>query len=242
MRKSLILFITFIFFYLVTSAQESSQWLRYPVLSPDGKTIAFSYQGDIYTVPSVGGTAKILTINEAYDHMPVWSPDGKQIAFASNRHGNFDVFVMPSKGGVASRLTYHSSNDSPSDFSSDGKFVLFSSLRLDLHTNQQFPSRILTELYKVPINGGRVVQVLTTPAVNTKMSSDGKTLLFQDAKGYEDPLRKHHTSSVTRDIWKYDLESKVYTKLSTFNGEDMNPVFAKDGNAYYFLSETSGSF
>ncbi|WP_109301224.1 S41 family peptidase [Aquimarina sp. AU474] len=242
MRKSIFLFFIFIFLYQISSGQESSQWLRFPALSPDGKTIAFSYHGDIYTVPSTGGTATILTISDGYDHMPVWSHDGSLIAFASNRHGNFDVFVMPSKGGTSKRLTFHSSNDSPSDFSPDGNFVLFSSSRLDLHTNQQFPSSVLPELYKVPIKGGRVVQVLTTPAVNTKISKDGKTLLFQDSKGYEDPLRKHHTSSVTRDIWKYDVESKAYTQLSTFNGEDMNPVFAKDGNSYYFLNESSGSF
>ncbi len=242
MRKSIFLFFTFIFLYQISSAQESSQWLRFPALSPDGKTIAFSYHGDIYTVPSTGGRATILTISDGYDYMPIWSHDGTLIAFASNRHGNFDVFVMPSKGGASKRLTFHSSNDSPSDFSPDGNSVLFSSSRLDLHTNQQFPSGVLPELYQVPITGGRVAQVLTTPAVNTKMSSDGKTLLFQDSKGYEDPLRKHHTSSVTRDIWKYDVESKAYTQLSTFNGEDMNPVFAKDGNSYYFLSESSGSF
>ena len=242
MRKSIFLFFTLVFLYQISPAQESSQWLRFPAISPDGKTIAFSYHGDIYTVPSTGGRATILTISEGYDHMPVWSPDGSRITFASNRHGNFDVFVMPSKGGAAKRLTFHSSNDSPSDFSPDGNFVLFSSSRLDLHTNQQFPSSVLPELYQVPVKGGRVVQVLTTPAVNAKISSNGKTLLFQDSKGYEDPLRKHHTSSVTRDIWKYDLESKSYNQLSVFNGEDLDPVFAKDENSYYFLSESSGSF
>ncbi|UZO79780.1 S41 family peptidase [Aquimarina sp. ERC-38] len=222
--------------------QEGSQWLRFPAISPDGKTIAFGYQGDIYTVPSTGGKATILTISDSYDRMPIWSPDGSQIAFASNRYGNFDVFIMPSKGGISRRLTFHSSNDSPSDFSPDGNSVLFSSSRLDLHTNQLFPSSVLPELYQVPTKGGRVQQVITTPAVNAKISRDGKTILFQDSKGYEDPLRKHHTSSVTRDIWKYNIESKTYTQLSIFNGEDVDPVFAKDGNSYYFLSESSGSF
>ena len=151
MRKSIFLFFTLVFLYQISPAQESSQWLRFPAISPDGKTIAFSYHGDIYTVPSTGGRATILTISEGYDHMPVWSPDGSRITFASNRHGNFDVFVMPSKGGAAKRLTFHSSNDSPSDFSPDGNFVLFSSSRLDLHTNQQFPSSVLPDFTKYPL-------------------------------------------------------------------------------------------
>lgn len=228
--------------FLSSFAQESAQWLRFPAISPDGSTIAFSHHGDIYTVPASGGVATVLTLNDAYDHMPVWSHDGSQIAFSSDRHGNFDVFLMPSQGGVSNRLTFHSSVDSPSDFSPDGRHVLFTSSRLDLHSNQQFPSGVLPELYQVPSKGGRVTQLLSTPAINTKMSPDGKTLLFQDSKGYEDPLRKHHTSSVTRDIWKYDIDSKAYTQLSDFNGEDLDPEFAADGVSYYFLSESSGSF
>ena len=64
-------------------AAESPLWMRYPAISPDGKTIAFCYQGDIFTVPSTGGRATQLTTNPAYDTRPVWSPDGKSLAFAT---------------------------------------------------------------------------------------------------------------------------------------------------------------
>ncbi|WP_010522013.1 PD40 domain-containing protein [Aquimarina agarivorans] len=84
MKKSIYLFFTFITFYQFLIAQENTQWLHLPAISPDGTTIAFSYHGDIYTVPSAGGKATILTISDAYDHTPVWSSDGSQIAFASN--------------------------------------------------------------------------------------------------------------------------------------------------------------
>ena len=63
-------------------AQESALWLRYPAISPDGRTIAFEYKGDIWIVPAAGGTATPLTIGEAYDFAPVWSHDGRQIAAA----------------------------------------------------------------------------------------------------------------------------------------------------------------
>ena len=39
------------------AAQEVPLWMRYCALSPDGTTIAFTYKGDIYTVPSTGGRA-----------------------------------------------------------------------------------------------------------------------------------------------------------------------------------------
>lgn len=82
------------------AAQEAPLWMRYCALSPDGTTIAFTYKGDIYTVPSTGGRATQITTNPAFDTTPVWSPDGKQIAFASDRMGSLDVFVVAKEGGV----------------------------------------------------------------------------------------------------------------------------------------------
>src|SRR5215208_4471044 len=62
-------------------AQINPLWLRYPSISPDGKTIVFTYKGDLYKVAASGGAAVSLTQNEAHDFMPVWSHDGKSIAF-----------------------------------------------------------------------------------------------------------------------------------------------------------------
>src|SRR4026208_229985 len=110
----------------VFAAQESPLWLRYPAISPDGQTILFEYKGDIWSVPSAGGTAVPLTISESYEFAPVWSHDGRSIAFASDRYGNFDVFVMPGDGGESKRLTYNSSAEVPSSFTADDRAVLFS--------------------------------------------------------------------------------------------------------------------
>lgn len=223
------------------NAQESALWMRYPAISPDGQTIAFSYKGDIYTVPSKGGRAYPITLHEGHEFMPIWSPDGKSIAFASDRYGNYDVFVMPAMGGEAKRLTYHSSSDYPSDFSPNGQEVLFLSNRMNTATNGQFPS-VFSQLYTVATKGGQAKMVIDFPAENARYSKGGKKLIFHDWKGYENTWRKHHTSSVTRDVWSYDIASKKYTQLSTFAGEDRNPVFANGAKEVYYLSEQSGSF
>jgi len=221
---------------------DSPLWMRYPAISPDGSQIVFSYKGDLYKVATKGGPATALTLHNAHDYHPVWSHDGQSIAFASDRYGNDDVYVMPAKGGKATRLTFHSSRDTPSDFTPDNQHVTFHSSRTDAASNQQFPSGVLAELYKVPVKGGMTKQILTTPAIQAKYSKDGKQLVFHDRKGYEDSFRKHHTSSVTRDIWLYDLETKKYTQLSRFAGEDRNPIFTADQKSIYFLSEEKGSF
>jgi tricorn protease len=227
---------------LAVNAQENALWLRYPAISPDGQKILFSYKGDIYIVPAVGGTATPLTISESYEFSPVWSHDGKSIAFASDRYGNFDVFVMPSSGGEARRLTFHSGREIPSSFTVDDKAVIFSAYRQDLTTNIQFPLPMMGELYSVPVTGGHVTQILPIPALDATFNSKGDKLIFHDIKGYESDWRKHHTSSVTRDIWLYDLSSKKYTQLSSFNGEDRTPVFDSNDEDFYYLSEISGSF
>lgn len=228
-------------FVAASSYAATPLWLRDVQISPDGTEIAFCYKGDIYKVPANGGTATQLTTQASYECSPIWSPDSKQIAFASDRNGNFDLFVMSADGGAARRLTTHSASEIPSTFTTDGNYILFSASIQDPANSALFPTSAMTELYKVPVTGGRTEQVLGTPAEMVCFDKSGKTFLYQDRKGFEDEWRKHHTSSITRDVWLYDSENSKHTNLTAHAGEDRNPVFAPDGQTVYFLSERDGS-
>ncbi|MFN4975542.1 MAG: S41 family peptidase [Bacteroidota bacterium] len=240
--KRLHLILSGLFLLAFSNLQAQPLWLRYPAISPDGNTIAFGYKGDIYLVDAKGGAARPLTIHEAHDMMPVWSHDGKTIAFASDRYGNFDVFTIPVNGGQAKRLTFHSANDYPFEFSTDDQSVWFGSSRLVSSNNIRFYSpRLFQNLYAVSIQGGNARLITGAGMDVAKLNSKGTQLVFQDRKGYEDPWRKHHTSSVTRDIWLLDLKSNKYKQLSAFEGEDREPVFAPNDASIYYLSEKNGN-
>ncbi len=214
-------------------------WIRDAKISPDGKTIAFTYKGDIWTVATEGGQATRLTATDDYETTPVWSPDSRSIAFAGDRAGNFDIYVIDAKGGAPRRLTYNSASETPEAFTPDGKAVVFSASIMDPAESALFPTSRMTELYKVGVADGALTQLLATPARYVSWQPDGESFLYQDVKGFEDEWRKHHTSSVTRDIWLYDAKSGRHTNLTARGGEDTNPVVGRDG-IFYFLSERDG--
>ncbi|MDE6090012.1 MAG: peptidase S41, partial [Duncaniella sp.] len=215
-------------------------WLRDVRISPDGSTIAFTYKGDIYTVPAAGGQARQLTTQGSYESEPVWSPDGKKIAFASDREGGTDIFIMDVNGGPATRLTFNSAAEIPQGFTPDGKAVIYSASIQDAPSALLFPSAWMTELYSVPVSGGRPRQILSTPAEAVNYLPDGKSFIYVDRKGGEDQWRKHHTSSVTREIWKYDAATGRHSNITNHPGEDRSPVVTPDGKTMYFLSERDG--
>ncbi len=240
--KKIIIFCFVVFAASNVKAQNVASWLRYPSISPDGKSIAFGFKGDIYRVDVNGGIAVPLTIHESQDMMPVWSHDGKSIAFSSDRYGNFDVFVIPATGGTPKRITYNSASDYPFDFSIDDQQIIFGSSRNVQASNVRFYSpRLFQNLYSVNINGGSPVLLSGAGMDRAHYNSKGTQVVFEDRKGYEDPWRKHHVSSVTRDIWVMDVATNTYKKVSDFEGEDREPVFSSDDQSIYYLSEKIGN-
>lgn len=257
MKRSIVVTAALIFAALISAgAATNPLWLRKQSISPDGTAIAFCYQGDIYTVGTEGGEARRITSNPAYDTDPIWTPDGRSIVFSSYRERSKDIYIIPSDGGTPKRLTTYPGNETPLAVLPDGSILFSANVQQDASFGE-FPGN--AQLYIISREGGRPQLVTSLPIANLSVSKDG-SVLYEDIKGYEDPFRKHHTSSVTRDIWLFTPKSKLsdkkrpdiknfsidtkgrFTQVSSFSGEDRNPVFTADGDKFYYLSEQDGTF
>lgn len=222
---------------------DNPLWLRNTAISPDGKTLAFTYKGNIYTVATTGGNATALT-STGYNSYPIWSPDGKNIAFGSDREGSMDIFIVDATGGTPVRLTTHSGSEIPRAFL-DNDNILFSS-RL-LPSPQSVNGNFLGVTSVVSTTPGSRPRLFMSAPVSS-MSVNGNQVLYQDKKGYEDILRKHERSAGTADIWLFTMEDDAnaanarYKKLTDFNGQDMSPVWnMSTPGEFFYLSEEDGT-
>ena len=247
-RRTMILAAAILATATAMTAQETPKWLRKSAISPDGSKVAFCYKGDIFTVGVNGGRALQITTNQAYDSDPIWTPDGKKIVFSSYRAGSKDIFITSSEGGAPKRLTDYPGNETPLCVIGDGRVLFQASIQPDA-VYGGFPGT--PQIWQVGENGGRPQLVTSMPLMAMSVNNSGE-VIYEDYKGYEDPLRKHHHSSVTRDIWLYKPASAqgdrfrvtgdgAFTKLTSFVGEDRNPVFAADGKTYFYISEADGT-
>lgn len=79
-------------------------WMNLDV-SPDGKEILFDLLGDIYSMPIMGGSAKVLRSGLTFEVQPRFSPDGKRILFTSDAGGGDNIWTMNRDGSGAKQIT-----------------------------------------------------------------------------------------------------------------------------------------
>jgi len=234
MRRSLRFVLSLLSLSIVvgySAGAEPVKFSRTPDISPDGKTIAFSYLGDIWTVDVIGGVARPVTMHQAHEYYPIFSPDGKQIAFASNRHGGYDVFVVSTEGGKPTRLTFDSASDVPTSWTADGKNILFSSSR-----SNEFPSN--SDIYSIPAAGGAERRVTFSEGREGVFSPRGDKLAY--VRGPGSWYRKGYRGSSNDDIYICDPDGTNHRRLSVYEGQDNCPMWSPDGARVYYVSDLFG--
>ncbi len=213
-------------------AQDTNLLINFPALSPDGKQMAFSYQGDIWTASHDGSAPKRMTIHEGYETKPIWTPDGRGLVFRSDRNGNNDVFFVGADGGTPKQLTFHSAHDDPSDVTTDGT-VLFHGKR----GYQQIERD--NEMLTVSLSGGTPYRYLNALGLHAARSPNGRFLAF--VKGACRTDREKYDGPANTDIWLYDSQNGTYARLTSDSRNDTYPKWGDD-RTLYFQSARSGRY
>lgn len=225
MKKSLLLILM-----MLAGFSASAETVRFPYepsLSPDGKTIYFSYDGDIYRVPVTGGTALSVVSMAGNENNPIVSPDGKYLAFSSDIMGNNDVYVVPVAGGDIRQLTFNEAPDTPASWSPDSKYIYFETTRASARKTT----------FRVGIAGG-TPEILFEGYFNTIVNvaenpKTGEFLFNESMESISFPTRKRYVGDHNPNIKSWNPSSKKYTELTDYEGKDQWPMADRNGNIYY---------
>jgi tricorn protease len=222
---------------LAEPAQNEAQarLLRFPDIR--NGLIAFVYAGDIWTVPSAGGTARRLTSHAGLELFPKISPDGRWIAFSGEYNGTRQVFVISVDGGEPRQLTYYNDvgplpprggwDNTVMGWTPDGRKVLFRS-------NRVAQSNRLSRPYLISVDGGMEQPLPITESGSASFSPDGNRLAFtpitNEFRGW-----KRYRGGQSPDVWIYDLAHNTSEQITNTRAQDMVPVWL--GDTIYYLSD-----
>jgi Tol biopolymer transport system component len=187
-------------------------------ISPDGKTIAFDFLGDIYLLPVTGGKAQAFTKGMAFDSHPKFSPDGKYLLFVSDRSGNENVWYYSLDKKDSLQVTKGSTDNVQSaEWTADGKYIVVSKGRRNL------------KLYLFHKDGGSGAQLISKPdnlkAVEPAIGADERYIWFAQRTG----AWNYNAQLPQYQIATYDRETGEIERRTDRYGSAFTPTLSKDG-------------
>ncbi len=199
-----------------------------PALSPDGKRLAFCWDGDgepgLY-VKRIGGDQPVRVGNgPAGVFSPTWSPDGREIAFLRHAevgkpHGD-EIVVVPAAGGSERRLATSRADNHGLDWSPDGRLLAF----VD-KASAEAPDAI----HLLTIETGERRRLTTPPGLGDyqpTFSPDGRSVAF---------IRRGDRVAFSTVIYVQEIGSSNPRPV-TFGYEIRDVAWAADGGSLVFVA------
>ncbi|MFL9840022.1 amidohydrolase family protein [Sphingomonas sp. ST-64] len=221
---------------------DEGTWMDVDV-SPDGRTIAFSLLGDIYTMPIAGGTPTRISEGLAWEVHPRFSPDGRRIAFTSDRAGGDNIWIMNADGSDKRQLTKESFRllNQPS-WSPDGQYIV---AKKHFTTGRSLGTG---EVWLYHVSGGAGVQLVKRVSERHQKelgepiySADGKAVYFT-RNITPGPIFEYAQDSNSNlfNIERYDLETGETTTAVAGLGGSVRPTPSPDGKKIAFVRREAG--
>ncbi len=195
-------------------------------LSPSGKRALINARGEIFSVPkSEGATENISQNCGARDKNATWSPDGTKIAYLSDKSGEFEIYVQNANGDEeAVRLTKHKDGYRHTlRWSPDGTKIAFADQTL--------------RCYYLDIHSKKITEVDKAKYENVDISLDHKPIYdFQWSPDSKFITYSRMNKDFVYQVYIYSLESKRIHLASNGLFNDFNPIFSKNGEYLFFVS------
>jgi tricorn protease len=214
-----------------------------PAISPDRSEIAFVSGGDIWTVPTAGGEARLLVSHPATESRPVYSPDGKRLAFTSARTGNGDIYVLTFDTGDLKRVTFDDSSELLDGWSRDGRWLYFTTSSREVNGG-------MNDILRVPADGGTPMPVSADRYTNeffSSVSPDNSSIAFT-ARGTASSQwwRKGRSHLDESEIWvlrnvDQNATPASYERITEGGARELWPQWGADGKTIYYVSDRSGA-
>jgi tricorn protease len=226
---------------VLRAADDATRLLRFP--ATDGKSIVFSYGGQLYTVAAEGGTARRLTDGPGYAIFPHFSADGAQLAFTAQYDGNTEVYVMPATGGTPKRLTTSATldRDDLADRMGPNNIVLGwrnTAAEVVFRSRWHSFNPFIGQLYTVGLDGDVPAQ-LPVPRGGFVSYSPDDTKIAYNRVFREFRTWKQYKGGMADDIWIFDLKSGALENITNNPAQDIFPMWAPNGKIYFVSERTS---
>ncbi|WP_394750563.1 amidohydrolase family protein [Spongiimicrobium salis] len=183
--------------------------IRHAVTSPDGKTLAFSALGHLWSKRLPNGKPKRLTKSEDFEFEPSFSSDGKTIVYVTwNDESLGSIRTIPTKGGSATQLTSEKGIYRTPAYNSTDTMIAY---RKEGGNNDQ--GRVFTKntgIYTMSATGKNNKWV-TGEGEYPMFTQDGKRIFYQTGGTYFGNLTK---TLATVDLNGQDKRTHISSKYA----------------------------
>ncbi len=204
----------------------------HPILSPDGRQVAFSWRGpegdnsDVYLKLIGSETPLRLTEDPAFEHQPAWSPDGSEVAFMRRSEEGCWIYLVAALGGPARKLaSCGASIYGDLAWAPDGQWLAFN--------DKTAPEDAFGIFLLAPATLEK--RQLTTPPADTwgdhdpAFSPDGTTLSFTRS-----------VSEGMQDVYTVSIDGGEPARLTSDSRNVYGHAWTPDGRDLLFASNRTG--